>query len=97
MDFLRFRKAFLFIALSFFLYKCHPKSQEKNQILVAIDHVDPLIGTGIATTPSAVKHSVSGSELRGQTFPAVGVPHGMTQWSPQTQASEKKVPPPLLL
>jgi predicted alpha-1,2-mannosidase len=68
--------------------------QESNKVLTTIDFVDPLIGTGIATTPSAVRHSVSGSELRGQTYPAVGVPHGMTQWTPQTQSSEKKCLPP---
>ena len=81
----------LWIAL---LFTCTPKIKETNQILLTTDFVDPLIGTGIATTPSAIKHSVSGSELRGQTYPAVGVPHGMTQWSPQTQYSEKKCLPP---
>lgn len=93
--------AFLYIKSSPFLlililafFKCNPKFQEKTQILSAIDHIDPLIGTAVATTPSAVKHSVSGSELRGQTYPAIGVPHGMTQWTPQTQSSEKKCLPP---
>ena len=94
MGFLRIRYSFLFICLTLILVHCKPKSQGTTKILGAIDHVDPLIGTGIATTPSALKHSVSGSELRGQTFPAVGVPHGMTQWSPQTQYSEKKCLPP---
>ncbi len=59
-----------------------------------VDLVDPMIGTAIATTPSAIKHSVSGSELRGQNYPAVGVPHGMTQWTPETQATELKCKPP---
>ena len=59
-----------------------------------VDLVDPLIGTAVATTPSAIKHSVSGSELRGQNYPAVGVPHGMTQWTPETQATELKCKPP---
>ena len=94
MGFLRIRYSFLFIFLTLTLVHCKPKSEKTTQILGAIDLVDPLIGTGIATTPSALKHSVSGSELRGQTFPAVGVPHGMTQWSPQTQYSEKKCLPP---
>ena len=84
---------FIFL-ISATLHSCNPASREKNKILTSVDFVDPLIGTGIATTPSAVKHSVSGSELRGQTFPAVGVPNGMTQWSPQTQYSEKKCLPP---
>lgn len=94
MNFLRFSSTFLFLGLSYMLYQCKPQNQEQTRILSVIDHVDPLIGTGIATTPSALKHSVSGSELRGQTFPAVGVPHGMTQWSPQTNYSEKKCLPP---
>ncbi|WP_256010631.1 GH92 family glycosyl hydrolase [Desertivirga xinjiangensis] len=58
--------------------------------LSPLDYVDPLIGTGISTTESARLHSQDGSELRGQTFPAVGVPHGMTSWTPQTQATETK-------
>ena len=74
--------------------QCKPSPKHESISTSFIDFVDPLIGTGIATTPSAVKHSVSGSELRGQTYPAVGVPHGKTQWSPQTQYSEKKCLPP---
>jgi predicted alpha-1,2-mannosidase len=35
-------------------------------------------------------HSEAGSELKGQTFPAVGIPHGMTHWTPQTRATERK-------
>jgi len=81
------------LAISVFTF-CNPATQEESRVLSRIDYVDPLIGTGIATTPSAQRHSVSGSELRGQTYPAVGVPHGMTQWSPQTQYSEKKCLPP---
>jgi predicted alpha-1,2-mannosidase len=84
---------FVASAILLLFFQCHPALQEKNSTLSTIDHVDPLIGTGIATTPSALKHSVSGSELRGQTYPAVGVPHGMTQWSPQTQYSEQKCLP----
>ena len=53
-------------------------------------YVNPLIGTAPATTASAQRHSESGSELRGQTYPAVGVPFGMTQWTPQTRATEQK-------
>ena len=82
--------AILLICILVIAASCQPRSQENNKIKSTIEFVDPLIGTGIATTPSAIKHSISGSELRGQTFPAVGVPHGMTQWSPQTQHSEKK-------
>jgi predicted alpha-1,2-mannosidase len=52
--------------------------------------VDPLIGTGISTTESAREHSESSSEPKGQTFPAVGVPFGMTQLTPQTRDGAAK-------
>lgn len=55
-----------------------------------IQFVDPLIGTAPATTESARKHSEAGSELKGQTFPAVGRSFGMTQWTPETRATEDK-------
>jgi predicted alpha-1,2-mannosidase len=52
-------------------------------------YVDPLIGTGNAKTVSAQKHG-SGTEEKGQTFPAVGRPFGMTQWTPETRTTEIK-------
>ncbi|MFO7723347.1 MAG: GH92 family glycosyl hydrolase [Bacteroidales bacterium] len=55
-----------------------------------IQYVNTLIGTAPATTESAKKHSEAGSELRGQTFPAVGRPFGMTQWTPETRTTEDK-------
>lgn len=55
-----------------------------------IQFVDPLIGTAPATTESARKHSEAGSELKGQTFPGVGQPFGMTQWTPETRTTEDK-------
>jgi predicted alpha-1,2-mannosidase len=58
--------------------------------LSPIQYVNPLIGTAISNTESGKIHSEAGSELKGQTFPAVGVPHGMTHWTPQTRATEKK-------
>jgi len=64
-----------------------PNSAPYNDPLA---YVNPLIGTAPSTTESARLHSESGSELRGQTFPAVGVPFGMAQWTPQTRASEQK-------
>jgi predicted alpha-1,2-mannosidase len=39
-----------------------------------VDQVNPLIGTS----------------AEGQTFPATGVPFGMTQWTPQTRDGEQK-------
>ena len=55
-----------------------------------VQYVDPLIGTAPATTESAKKHSEAGSELKGQTFPGVGRPFGMTQWTPETRTTEDK-------
>jgi putative alpha-1,2-mannosidase len=43
-----------------------------------IQYVNPLIGNAPSTTETAKLHSEADSELKGQTFPAVGVPHGMT-------------------
>ncbi len=84
------------IALLFFC-QCNTTGSEqlneKGQTF-PLNHVNPLIGTATSTTESALRHSHAGTELRGQTFPAVGVPFGMTQWTPQTNASEKKCLPP---
>lgn len=55
-----------------------------------VKYVNTLIGTGPATTQSAKRHSEAGSELKGQTFPGVGRPFGMTQWTPETQVTELK-------
>ena len=43
-----------------------------------VSHVDPLVGTS----------------RPGQTIPAVGVPFGMTQWTPQTHTTENHARPP---
>jgi predicted alpha-1,2-mannosidase len=58
-----------------------------------VKYVNPLAGTATATTPSALKH---GDVLANfaNTMPAVGTPFAMTQWTPQTQAAEKKCIPP---
>ncbi|MBP1665762.1 MAG: glycoside hydrolase family 92 protein, partial [Bacteroidetes bacterium] len=55
-----------------------------------VQYVDPLVGTALATTESAKKHSEAPSELKGQTFPATGRPFGMTQWTPETRLTELK-------
>ncbi len=55
-----------------------------------LQYVDPLIGTGPARTVSALRHSESGSEDKGQTYPAAGRPFGMTQWTPETRTTEIK-------
>ncbi|MCE7058761.1 GH92 family glycosyl hydrolase [Dyadobacter sp. CY343] len=55
-----------------------------------VQYVETRIGTAPSTTESAQAHSEAGSELKGQTIPAVGVPNGMTQWTPQTRSTETK-------
>ncbi len=55
-----------------------------------ITYVNTMIGTAPATTASAQKHSEAGSELKGQTMPAVSTPYAMTQWTAQTRATETK-------
>lgn len=54
-------------------------------------YVDPLIGTDIRVVEGKDKNS---TEERGHTMPAVGIPHGMTNWVAQTQATEQKCYPP---
>jgi predicted alpha-1,2-mannosidase len=54
-----------------------------------IQYVNTLVGTAPATTESAKRHG-SGTEEKGQTFPAVGRPFGMTQWTPETRTTEEK-------
>lgn len=54
-------------------------------------YVNPLIGTDIRVVQGKDKNS---TEERGQIMPAVGVPHGMTNWVAQTQATEQKCYPP---
>ncbi|MGF7216380.1 putative alpha-1,2-mannosidase [Spirosoma lacussanchae] len=55
-----------------------------------VAYVNPLIGSAPSQTPTAKKHSEAGSELKGQIIPAIGRPHAMTTWTPQTQATETK-------
>lgn len=74
----------------FFLLLCFTGFAQK----APIQYVNPLIGSAPATTQSARLHSEAGSELKGQISPAVGVPHGMTTWTPQTQLTETKCIPP---
>jgi len=53
------------------------------------NYVNPFIGTAPATTESAKIHG-AGSEEKGQTYPAIGRPFGMTQWTPETRTTEEK-------
>ena len=58
------------------LFSCN---QQENKFE---KYVDPLIGTDIRIVQGKDKNS---TEERGQIMPAVGVPHGMTNWVAQTQ------------
>ena len=59
-----------------------------------LQYVQPLSGTAPSTTTAAQKHSEAGSEKNANTIPAVGLPFGMTQWTPQTRTTETKCIPP---
>jgi predicted alpha-1,2-mannosidase len=59
-----------------------------------IQYVQPLAGTAPSTTAAALKHSEAGSEKNANTIPSVGLPFGMTQFTPQTQLTEQKCIPP---
>jgi predicted alpha-1,2-mannosidase len=54
-----------------------------------VQYVQPMAGTAAATTKAALKHG-SGLELNANTIPAVTTPFAMTQWTPQTKATENK-------
>lgn len=54
-----------------------------------LDLVDTRVGTDAAVTKTAGLFG-KGSEEHGQTLPAVGVPHGMNLWTPQTRDTEQK-------
>lgn len=58
-----------------------------------VDFVNPLIGTAPSTTPSALKYGEH-KENNAQVVPAVTVPFGMTNWTPQTKWTEKKCDAP---
>ncbi len=89
---LSFRRTFIGtagIVLMALLAGCSPEPNP-NPSEKPLAYVDPLIGTGSATTVSALRHSEADNEPRGQTVPTAGVPFGMTQWTPQTRDTETK-------
>ncbi len=61
----------------------------QNKPAGVLQYVDPLIGTAASTTISAQTFG-EGTELLANTYPVVGVPHGLTNWTPQTRDSERK-------
>jgi predicted alpha-1,2-mannosidase len=80
------KKLITTVFLSFILVL--PKAQSLLQ------YVQPFTGTAPSTTISAQRHSEAGSEKNANTIPAVGLPFGMTQFTPQTRFTEKKCVPP---
>ncbi len=76
---------FLILISATLIISCN--KEKTNTTLV--DYVDPLIGTAPSTTISALKHG-EGSENNAQVIPAVTVPFGMTNWTPQTSFDETK-------
>lgn len=58
-----------------------------------VQYVNPLMGTAASTTISAQKHG-AGTEMLANVIPAVGVPFGMLQLTPQTRTTEKKCQAP---
>jgi predicted alpha-1,2-mannosidase len=61
-----------------------------------VKYVQPLAGTAVATTASALKHGSGYAASQANTIPAVSTPFAMTQWTPETQATENKCVPPYL-
>ena len=59
-----------------------------------VKYVQPMAGTAIATTASALKHGQAADTRFANTIPAVTSPFAMTQWTPETQGGESKCVPP---
>lgn len=54
-----------------------------------VDYVNTRVGTAHSEAPSATVYG-RGTEVLGQTLPAVLEPNGQTLWTPQTRATERK-------
>lgn len=82
---MKYYRSFLISTLAFVVFFSCTQKEAKNYI----QYVDPFIGTAPANTES-VKLRPGDKVNNGQTIPAVTAPLGMTQWTPQTQSTEKK-------
>ncbi|WP_255496076.1 GH92 family glycosyl hydrolase [Mucilaginibacter sp. FT3.2] len=90
--------------LSKAIYKCLPQYFTLVLSIVStsvfaqdvVKYVQPLAGTAVATTASALKHGSGYAASQANTIPAVTTPFAMTQWTPETQATENKCVPPYL-
>ena len=76
-------KIFIVSILSLLLCSVH------GQNVAVVQYVNPLTGTAASTTASAGKHG-EGTEQLANVIPAVGMPFGMLQVTPQTRTTEKK-------
>lgn len=79
------KRSIYIIALAIAAAACTAESPQEDYL----SYVDTRVGTASATTRTAGLFG-KGSEEHGQTIPAVGVPHGMNLWTPQTRSSEAK-------
>jgi len=75
-------KKWIFLFISLFPFEAGAQS--------IIQYVDPMIGTDCATTIGSLTNKKSSTEEKGQTFPAVGRPFCMTNWTPETRYTETK-------
>jgi predicted alpha-1,2-mannosidase len=77
-----------FIYITLLLFPCSVFAQD------LVKYVQPMAGTAIATTASALKHGQAADTRFANTIPAVTSPFGMTQWTPETESGETKCVPP---
>ena len=74
---------FSYVAILLLAFSCRQAPEG------VLQYVDPLIGTAPSTTISAQTFGEN-TELIGNTYPVVGVPHGLTNWTPETRSTEQK-------
>lgn len=80
----------IFFLIPLILLVCGCSQQQSHRMREGtslIRYVNPLIGTAQATTARMLE---SKTESFAQTIPSVTWPHGMTNWTAQTQTTEKK-------
>ncbi|QDA62619.1 glycoside hydrolase family 92 protein [Hymenobacter jejuensis] len=77
----------VFLLVSLFGLLAVPSHGQGSDV---VHYVQSLSGSAPSTTASSTKHGHSTTEHLANTFPAVGVPFGMTQWTPQTRLTETK-------
>jgi predicted alpha-1,2-mannosidase len=86
---MRYLKIFVIIILPLVFCSCKASGFLSKETTDFTKYVDPIIGTSKTTTISGLRHG-TGSEQNAQVEPDVTVPFGMTNWTAQTQNTEKK-------